>query len=215
MVDDDRTPTPGLKYPQISIKRRKGDEQFLDGEHKPISTVLKFWQWAYSGLSDNITRGVLAEFFVANAVGAARGVRDPWATYDIQDPRGFGIEVKSSAYLQTWAHDELSKITFSCRTTHAFDPATNELAIESRHHADVYVFALQTCQVQEDLDTLDVAQWEFYVVPTSWLDEPEGGRHSISLGTLKASERYGQPVSYRELKARIGEVAVTDAETVR
>jgi len=207
MAKNDAGTTKPLKYPQIRVKRLRGDEQIMDHERKPISTVLKFWQWAYSGLSDNITRGVLAEFLVANAVGAARGVRDPWATYDVQDPRGFGIEVKSSAYLQTWAHDALSRISFACPTTRAYDPSTNLLADESRHHAQIYVFALQSVQVQEDLDMLDASQWEFYVVPTWWLDAAGATRKSISLVTLRASTDFGKPVSYRALAARIGAVA--------
>lgn len=54
---------------------------------------------------------------------------------------------------------------------------------------------------------LDASQWEFYVVPTWWLDAPEAGRRTISLATLHASKDFGKPVSYRTLAARIGNVA--------
>ena len=207
MTDKDPKSDAPLKYPQIRVPRLKGSEQVMDHEHKPISTVLKFWQWAYSGLSDNITRGVLAEFFVANAVGAARGVRDPWATHDVEDPRGFGIEVKSTAYIQTWAHDAPARVAFDCPRTRAFDPTTNKVASHPGRHSPIYVLALQAMQDQEKFNMLDVAQWEFYVVPTWWIDAPEPGRHSISLATLRASNDFGKPVSYRGLAARIGVVA--------
>ncbi len=203
---DDAVPAP-LKYPQITVPRLKGSEQVMDHEHKPISTVMKFWQWAYSGLSDNITRGVLAEFFVANAVGAAKGVRDPWANHDVEDPRGFGIEVKSTAYIQTWAHDAPARIAFDCPPTRAFDPTTNKHSPHASRHSPIYVFALQAMQDQEKLNMLDASQWEFYVVPTWWLDAPEPGRRSISLETLRASKDFGKPVSYRTLAACIGKVA--------
>jgi hypothetical protein len=199
-------PAP-LKYPQIKVPRLKGSEQLMDHERKPISTVLKFWQWAYSGLSDNITRGVLAEFLVASAVGATKGVRDPWAAHDVEDPRGFGIEVKSTAYIQTWAHAERSQIAFDCAPTRVFNPETNKVAPLPGRHSPIYVFALQAMKDQAKLDMLDSSQWEFYVVPTWWIDTPAAGRRNISLETLRASAQFGEPVSYRHLAARVGVVA--------
>ncbi|MEI3413593.1 MAG: hypothetical protein V8Q88_00215 [Christensenellales bacterium] len=48
-----------------------GNEQFmLDGKESGTS-ILDFWRWAYSGLSDNVERGVLAEFLVKSAMGYA------------------------------------------------------------------------------------------------------------------------------------------------
>ncbi len=38
----------------------------LNGKKRP---VMKFWQWCYSDLVQNITRGILGEYFVAWAIG--------------------------------------------------------------------------------------------------------------------------------------------------
>ena len=190
---------PPLEYPPIPTVRRLGNERFLAG---PDATVGDFWQWAYSGLIDNVTRGVLAEYLVAKAVGAAHGTRAPWAVYDVEHPDGFGIEVKSSAYLQAWAHKRLSTITFLCRPTLGWDPETGDFDPAPSRHAKIYVFALQTAQVQEDLNPLDISQWEFYVVPTGWLNERKRSQHSIGLTSLRASE-FGTPVAWAGLRDAI------------
>ena len=72
-------------------------------------TVGDFWAWAYSSILTNITRGLFAEFLVGTALGAVEGTRTEWDSFDLLcgDAK---IEVKSSAYLQSWPQDELSKI---------------------------------------------------------------------------------------------------------
>ncbi len=75
-----------------------GDDRFAGLD----ATVADFWSWAFSDLRANTTRGVLAEFLVAKAVGATQPVREAWDNYDVLAPDGTRIEVKSSAYLQSW-----------------------------------------------------------------------------------------------------------------
>ena len=44
----------------------------MDGGRRFVgldATVADFWRWAFSDLRDNTTRGILAEFLVAKAVG--------------------------------------------------------------------------------------------------------------------------------------------------
>ena len=40
---------------------------------------------------------------------------------------------------------------------------------------------------QDTLNPLDLSQWEFYAVPTSWLDARTRSQHSITLPSLKAA----------------------------
>ena len=57
---------------------------------------------------------MLAEFIVATALGIPTdGVREGWAAWDLTTPGGVRVEVKTAAYLQSWAQKELSKISFS------------------------------------------------------------------------------------------------------
>ena len=53
-----------------------------------------------------------------------------------------------------------------------------------RRHADVYVFALLAHQDKASVDPLDLAQWKFYVLPTSTLDSRNRSQYSITLKSL-------------------------------
>ena len=151
------------------------------------------------------TRGRLAEYIIATTIGAADGVRDEWAAYDLLDPHGISIEVKSAAYIQTWHQDRLSTISFNCAPSRAWDPETNRQSNVKRRQAEVYVFALLAHQHQATLDPLDVAEWEFYVVPTVTLDRRERSQHSITLKSLRAL--HGPSVDYAGLRDAVGEAA--------
>ena len=56
-----------------------------------------------------------------------------------------------------------------------------------RRQADVYVFALENCTIQDMVNPnpLDLSQWEFYVLPTSKLNE-RGAQANIKLPQLVA-----------------------------
>ena len=56
-------------------------------------TLLDFWSWSASDLVSNATRGRLAEFIVANALGVESGIREEWAAYDLATATGIKIEV--------------------------------------------------------------------------------------------------------------------------
>lgn len=88
--------------------RLEGRERFCGLD----ATVADFWRWAFSDLRDNIIRGILAEFLVARAVGDERGQRIGWDNFDVLAPDGTRIEVKCSAFLQSWAQKRSSQLTF-------------------------------------------------------------------------------------------------------
>lgn len=100
------------------------------GGHPLAANLLDFWRWSASDLVSNATRGILAEFIVAQALGLETGVRAEWDAYDLVTSAGLNVEVKSSAYLQSWFHKELSAISFGIRPTFAWSTDTNELATE-------------------------------------------------------------------------------------
>ena len=189
------------EFDRIPSRRRSGSEPFRDADQELGFDLLSFWQWSSSDVVSNATRGVLAEYLVAGAIGAADGVREEWAAYDLCDPRNITIEVKSAAYLQSWYQERLSSVCFSCGKTLAWDAETNQQDQEKRRHAQVYVFALLAHQDQATLNPLDVSQWEFYVVPTVWLDQRSRSQHSITLPSLRSL--HGAPVDYSQLRRAI------------
>ncbi len=174
-------------HQRILPGRKFGSEPFTDGGRSLGATLSDFWTWSVSDLIDNITRGRLAEFIVARALGiSTEDVRDSWAAWDLTMPHFLvRIEVKSAAYLQSWAQQRYSPITFMTPKTLAWDPETNVTEKTPRRQADVYVFARLTHKNIETLNPLDVSQWRFFVVPTTTLDARTRSQHSITLKTLR------------------------------
>jgi hypothetical protein len=119
----------------------------LDGSERFIgldATVTDFWRWAFSDLRDNTTRGILAEFLVARAVGDERGLRIGWDNFDAKAPDGTAIEVKCSAFLQSWPQKQHSPLSFGRFRAREFDWTRNEYSVDARVRADVFVFCVQT-----------------------------------------------------------------------
>jgi hypothetical protein len=143
-----------------------GCEKFVGSS----ATVQDFWRFALGDLRMNNARGYLAEFIVAQALGLSDARRVEWDAYDILWD-DITIEVKSSAYLQSWDQRRRSKIVFSglkgtrFHARHGYDPAGK------RFNAMVYVFCVHTATAHESYEQLDLGQWDVYVVPRRKLQE--------------------------------------------
>jgi hypothetical protein len=164
-------------------------------------TLLDFWRWNGSDLANNATRGVLAEFIVASALGIDLSIpRTEWAAWDLTSPEGIRIEVKSAAYLQSWTQKDLSRINFSIRPTRAWNADTGIVAAEPQRSADVYVFCLLKHQKKETLNPLELEQWEFFVLSTVELNNYTHSRTSITLASL---QKLTKSISYEDLHSTI------------
>ena len=94
------------------------------------------------------------------------------------------IEVKSSAYVQSWEQQDYSTLSFDiAKKKSAWNPKTGKYRKldPPERIADVYVFCLLKHKCQETIGPLDVEQWEFFVVPRLKLDHSDWG-DSKSLG---------------------------------
>jgi hypothetical protein len=180
-------------FDAIKPTRKTGNEKFHSSHKAMDFDLLAFWQWSVSDLVSNATRGRLAEFLVAKALGINVDVRDEWSAYDLETPSGIKIEVKSTAYLQTWWQPKFSAISFVVQKTREWNRVTNKQSAEVKRQADVYVFALLAHKDKSTIDPLDVDQWDFYVLPTRILDERKRSQHSITLNSL---QKLTQPVAF-------------------
>lgn len=194
------------EFNSIPATRLTGDEAFRVAGQPLGLTVLDFWRWGCSDLVSNATRAVIAEFLVASAIGVSGGVREEWSAFDLLGTDGTRIEIKASAYIQGWYQDDLSRPVFSCKPSRGWSRTTGEMSNEIKRQADVYVFCLHAHCDQETLDVLDVAQWEFYVVPTVVLDERTRSQHSITLPSLK---KLTDAVSYADIEGAVAKAAAT------
>ena len=149
-----------IKYPVIRCTPKTGSEPILcDG--KRIACVQDYWRWAHSELNSNAERGKFAEYLVSLALDCAHSTS------------------------QVWGQKALSTPMFSTRPSRAWNPEDNTFEETARRQADVYVFALENCTVQDmaNPNPLDLSQWEFHVLPTSKLNE-RGTQGTISLPQL-------------------------------
>ena len=175
------------------------DALHIDNDDLPV-TVGHFWQWLASDLLNNTLRGKLVEFAIGYALGALDGARVEWSDGDLRHPRtGCWIEVKSSAYVQSWGGPRLSKPMFGIAPKRLLDPETDAYPGEPCRPAVVYVFALLTHMNRDTIDPTNLAQYQFYIVPTVRLPPQK----VISLATLK---KLAEPTEFGHVSAAIDEL---------
>jgi len=172
------------EYPPTAVKKLSGEEHFQDQSVEREMSVLNFWQWFGSDLSNNVIRGALAEFIVASALDIADGVREVWSPFDLLSKENIKIEVKSAAYLQSWHQKKLSSISFDIGQSVAYDTAANGYEKESKRQADVYVFCLLHFTDKTNLNPLDLSQWEFFILSSDVLNEKHLNQKRLSLPSL-------------------------------
>lgn len=169
----------------IKAKRRDGSEPLLSTGRPIGGSVADFWAWSASDLLSNATRGILAEFIVAQALGVSGGVREEWTPWDLTTPSGVKVKVKSAAYIQSWHQRKLSAIAFNITKRLGWDAVTGRSEVVPARPAEVYVFALLAETDKSAINPLNLDQWKFYVLPTSVLDERARSQHSITLPSLR------------------------------
>jgi hypothetical protein len=171
-----------MELSAIEFSKKNGSEEIV--YKKKERRLIDFWQWAYSDLIGNTERGNLAEYLVAIACDTDEKSRISWDSYDLELDDSIKIEVKSSAYLQTWKQKDYSKIIFNIPKTYAWDCKENIYEKEKKRHADVYVFALLAHKDKITLNPLDTNQWEFYVLNSTLIDDCVGNAKQITLEKL-------------------------------
>lgn len=193
-----------------------GEEEFVDGDKSLGFNMIDFWRFQFPNIYDY--HGELAEFIVAKALGKEKADnKDYWTRYDIdyidKKNRKLRIEIKASAYYHSWqtADSKISQHrTFGISKSHSsYDESSAKQAGQKVEHkedrlerpSDLYVFCLNTGTTREEAYTLDVSNWEFYIVPTYVLDEKCGDRKTISLNKIHA---FGfEKVKYEDIREQV------------
>ncbi len=75
-------------FAALTVTLKTGDEPLHDNARPLGPTLLDFWRWSTSDLVSNATRGKLAEFITAMALGVADGIRAEWDPFDLRTPDG-------------------------------------------------------------------------------------------------------------------------------
>lgn len=187
---------------QHKTKLLKGNEPFRGRGVRKSLRLLDYWRWADSELLNNTARGFLAEFLVAAALGLHKKARTGWDEYDLLTKSGTKIEVKSSAYVQSWKQPKPSVIQFGIAPHRSWNTETGKYTEDFRRWADIYVFCI--FKGRKPLHPLDTRKWEFYVLPTETLEQKSPDQKTIRLSSLeKLSPR---KCNYVDLKRTISDV---------
>jgi len=158
--------------------RKNGTEWFLYDGKNIGKLLLNFWQWSGSDLLNNAMRGKLAEYIVALALWLDNDFRIEWDEYDLVY-KNLKIEIKSSAYIQSWEQEKYSQIIFWIR------PTKDETRTESKRQADIYIFCLLKEKNAKIINPLDMSQWDFFLLSTKELDEKLWSQKTLSLKSLE------------------------------
>lgn len=166
-----------------------GNEEFILHSKNAGITVMDFWRWAFSDLINNTQRGIMAEFLVYSSLNqvtqsSIMQIRENWLPFDIMSPSGRRIEVKSAAFIQAWTPENIfAQIRFDIGKKLAWDNTTATSATVAKRNCDLYVFCLFTAKTK-DVSLLNLDYWDFYVLPTSVLDEKVSEQKGIGLSSL-------------------------------
>jgi len=158
-----------------------------------------FWSWAYSDILGNRNRSIFAEFIVGSALGVVDTPRTEWDYVDHQY-NGKTIEVKSAAYVQSWAQEKLSTISFDISKKTPWYAETNTWGTEPVRSADCYVFCLYTEIEVNKANVLNIDDWEFYVLSTETINREFKDQKSVALSRIT---RLCKTVAFDELKESI------------
>lgn len=185
-----------------SRPRLTGEEAFAGANG---ATVSDFWRFAMQDLQMNNTRGYLAEFLVGRALGIDSN-RVEWDPFDLLwHPNSTDlvrIEVKSSAYLQSWRQKRLSKPSFSGLKGRVLDEDSGAYSKDPDFNADVYVMCLNAQMDPSEFDPLDINMWKFFVVPRYVL--VASGFASVDLRWLERQSI--RPVTFDVLRKEVDRV---------
>lgn len=177
-----------------------GEEPFIGTD----ATVGEFWRWGFGDLRMNIVRGVLSEFLVATALAIDTSrPRDPWDNYDLH----YGdltIEVKTAARWQSYRTRRPSKLVFQGLSRRRWDEETGSRRKEPEVIADIYVFAMHTCDEPTAYDPLSTDQWAYFVL--SGDEVRASGLKSVSASSLEART---SRCAFTELRFEVDAVVAT------
>ena len=177
-----------------------GKENFeLNGKSVGFN-MLDFWKFEFSNIYD--MQDEISEFIVAKALGIDVPYnKEMWTLYDIlyRDTR---IEVKETSYYHPW--NEGGKISqqrsfgiTKANSTYEHPDEPNRFERQN----DIYIFCVVNGETRETSNPLVLDNWDFYVVPTSVINEKSKDNKTISLNRIRTLGY--APIRFDRLKQEV------------
>lgn len=176
-----------------------GNEKFILNNNKLDFGILDFWIYKYSNIYN--MQEVIAEFIVEKALNIEKSYNtDYWTLFDILY-RNCRIEIKETSYYHPWNENGKVSNQRSFGITKAnsnYENNGSENKFERQN--DIYVFCLNTGTTKESSNPMNLNNWEFYIVPTSVINEKCSNNKTISLNKVR---QLTKAVSYDNLQESI------------
>ena len=141
------------------------------------TNVEEYWAWAHGNLANNVERGLVAEYLVRHALELRDGPRDHWEVETDLTVEGRTIQVKSTAFLQSWEQSRESQAQFQLK--------------RDKLNCDLFIFAVWWPQggvrPVVPVSIIDVGQWWFYLVTGDKLQKALDDKGSSEAKTASVS----------------------------
>ena len=181
-----------------------GNEYFTCHGKETELNVLGFWSYAFSNIMDK--EDEIAEYLVASALGMnAPTNKLYWTLYDIlyKDTR---IEVKQSSYYHPWTTERSKSLKFDIAPRDGSERTEPFCEAGLHRQNDIYVFCIVDGGSFENSNPLNLDAWNFYVVPTSRINEKfSQTQKSTSLSVIE-NQFSDCLCKYDELKLKVDEL---------
>lgn len=157
----------GIKH--IIIDKKSGRENFTyDNKILPY-TLKDFWSFQYSNLISSKIRDDISKFIVAKALNITDRKFEYFDGHDLTSKEGIPINVRSASYITLEEEETTKEISFN---------------IGKKRQGFIYVFCVLSHRTKEDLNPLNINQWEFYIMAKSNLEKIVGDDEKITLKKL-------------------------------
>lgn len=151
------------------------------------SNVVDFWRWAYSDLSQNVTKGMVGQYIIAWSLGIDNLPDDRWASFDLLSPQGKKIEVKTTSYLQAWKQKKINP-QFLIRKTHSYSSEMG-YSRDADFQADIYVLCYFFEKDELIADVTNLNQWKFWIFPRGTIEQMLKNKKTIPVSKLEGEFR--------------------------
>lgn len=77
---------------------------------------------------------------------------------------------------------------------------------EKARQNDIYIFCLDKGKTEEKANPLNLENWDFYVVPTKYINVTFGDQKILSLKRLKGLKPYNKEITWNEIKKVVDDI---------
>jgi len=172
----EKIPEPKTKFHVNDTPAKLNDKE---------NSLINFWQWAYSDLNQNVTRGMVGQYIIAWTLGIDATPDDAWGSYDLLSPSNKKIEVKTTSYLQAWVQKNEPKPKFRIRKTYFYSRDTG-YSKEKDFQADIYVLCYFFEKDKQKADVMNLDQWKFWVLPKENIEKLFSAKETLSVDVLES-----------------------------